>query len=108
MRRTKPYIDRMPDNYEEPPEEESAVFLEPRESVEVRQAAARKWLEAYGEKCSNAKNQPKAKTDRALMVIVLSNKISDFLAEHDPQALKHAQEALTGESWEKYMPNWRK
>ena len=71
----------------------------------MRQHAARKWLKAHADKWLNKANEkPQGKTDRALMVIVLTHKTSDFLAEFDPQALKQAQEALTGDSWENYLP----
>ena len=80
------------------------MLMERREVIEMRQHAARQWLEAFAEKCRNAKDQPQGKPDRALMVIVLTNKTSDFLAEHDPQSLKQAQEALTGSSWEDHLP----
>jgi hypothetical protein len=69
-----------------------------------RLRAARKWLEVWGENfCENPDNQPQDKVSRALKVLVLTHKTSEYLAEHDPQALKQAQEALTGESWEKYL-----
>jgi hypothetical protein len=77
------------------------MLMERREVVEARKQAARQWLEAFAEKMRNG-DQPTAKTDRALVVIVLDHRTSDWLAEHDPQALKQAQEALSGESWAKY------
>jgi len=78
------------------------MLFEPRADIERRQVAARQWLEQYHEKMMNG-DQPRDEVSRALMVIVLTHKTSDFLAEHDPQSLKQAQEALGGSSWENFI-----
>lgn len=77
------------------------MLLEPREPIELRQNAARKWLDRYADRTRN-NGGPDGKAERALAVIVLTEKTSDFLAEHDPQALKQAQLALDELSWEDF------
>ena len=78
------------------------MFMEPRARIEQRQRAARRWLDDFAEKCRTG-DQPRGSAERALMVFVLTHETSDFLAEHDPQGLKQAQEVLTpGHSWADY------
>jgi hypothetical protein len=63
--------------------------------------AARLWLEQYAQKTRNG-DRPTNKAGRALSVLVLTKPTSDYLAEFDPQALKQAQIALDGTSWEDF------
>lgn len=78
------------------------MLMEPRHLIEARQFAARKWLDAFAERKLQCKEGTKNPQVDALIVIVLTQRTSDFLAEHDPQALKQAQKALDGTSWEDY------
>lgn len=75
------------------------MLFEKRDAIEVRQAAARCWLEAYAAKHIYGES----KHERALAVLVLTHKTSDYLAEFDPQALKQAQLALDVTSWEDFV-----
>jgi len=63
------------------------------EVIAARKAAARKWMEKYK---ATIEATTVGVERRALGVIVMDPKISDWLAEHDPKALKQCQEALTG------------
>jgi hypothetical protein len=76
------------------------MLLEPPGAIKCRQLAARRWLEYYAEKTRGGNPQEAGAAQRALAVIVLTHKTSDYLADHDPQALKQAQQALDGNSWE--------
>ena len=76
--------------------------MEPRADIERRQLAAHRWLEVYAGKTRNGPPGHSTAAERALAVIVLTHKTGDYLAEHDPQALKQAQEALDGTSWMDY------
>jgi len=67
--------------------------METQAVIKERQTAARQWAQAFDEKMK-VMGQPQDRVARALMVIVLCGKISDFLAEHDPQSLKQAQQVL--------------
>jgi hypothetical protein len=79
------------------------MLMEPQATIRRRQTAARLWLEAYAEQIRNGDSRAEAAIDRALMVILLTLRTSDYLAEHDPQALKQAQTALSGTSWEDHI-----
>jgi hypothetical protein len=69
-------------------------------TIPRRQDAAHKWAANYAEK--NRNHQEQDETKRALAVIALDVRIYNWLAEHDPMALKQCQEALDGTSWENY------
>ena len=69
--------------------------MEPRADIERRQLAAHRWLEVYAGKTRNGPPGHSTAAERALAVIVLTHKTGDYLAEHDPQALKQAQERWT-------------
>jgi hypothetical protein len=81
---------------------------EPRKNVEARQQAARRWLDNYADRSRNNppnttyRGDPSTATYRALCVVVLTHATSNYLAEFDPQALKQAQIALNGKSWEDF------
>lgn len=78
------------------------MLLEKRSAITTRQLAARKWLEEFAEK-TKRQLSPQSEIERALAVICLTHKTSDYLAEHDPQGLKQAQKALAGDSWEDFL-----
>lgn len=63
--------------------------------------SARKWLEYYAD-CRKKDQSPLDAASRALAVICLTEATSNYLAEFDPQALKQAQLALSGKSWENF------
>ena len=77
------------------------MLFENPKTIIKRQDAARKWIQHYTEKTRN--NQETGEQPRALAVIVLTERTSDFLAQHDPQALKQAQLALDDRSYEHFM-----
>jgi hypothetical protein len=69
--------------------------------ISEREQANGRWREAYA---SQTRSAPEMTVERrALAVITLDATISTWLAEHDPQALKQAQRALNGTSWEDYL-----
>lgn len=78
-----------------------------------RQLAARRWLQNYADRIRGnaagsltveaAASTQRDAAIRALNVICLTETTSDYLAEHDPQALKQSQIALNGQSWEDYI-----
>ncbi len=69
-----------------------------------RQLAARKWIEDYKPRHIDFTGISWGeKSYRALAVLVLTERTSDFLADTDQQALKQAQLALSGKSWENYV-----
>lgn len=74
---------------------------EPRADVERRQIAARCWTARFAEKHRNRTGETTDPHRRALAVIVLSH--GDYLAEHDPQALKQAQLAMDGTCFEEFV-----
>lgn len=59
--------------------------------------ATKKWVDAHKH------TRRKTPMARALAVFMFTTNTVCWLAEHDPQALKQAQLALTGESWEAYQ-----
>lgn len=67
-----------------------------------RQVAANKWAVEFAESRQNKPPSKDPKT-RALAVVVLTDTTRDWLAEHDPMALKQAQEALNGKSYCDYL-----
>lgn len=69
--------------------------------IEARKLASQKWREQYHDQIKN--NRPSGKVESALLVIVLDENISNYLAEFDPQALRQAQEALNGKSWADFV-----
>jgi hypothetical protein len=67
--------------------------------------ASRKW---FAWRADLARTNPKIAEDmtqeqKALNVIVLTHETSEYLAEHDPQALKQCQEAISGCSWQNFL-----
>jgi hypothetical protein len=67
------------------------MLFENQNAIQLRKDAARHWINNFVASdfvCVS-------KEQKALAVIVLDSRISNWLAEHDPQALKQAQEALS-------------
>jgi hypothetical protein len=70
---------------------------EPQASIDKRKAAADKWAEWYFPmKSQNG-------YIKALLVILGTKTTRDYLAEHDPMALKQCQEAVSGKSYIDFM-----
>lgn len=67
--------------------------------------AARAWRENYAKRApyNSGRHLLESGAAKALLVIVLTESTSDHLAEHDPQALKQAQQAIDLTSWEDYL-----
>lgn len=80
-----------------------------------RKLAARKWANEYAEEIRRLTdlldNKHKdidtttatTQHEKALLVMLLTPTTSDYLADNDPQALKQAQVAVSGKSWEDFM-----
>lgn len=66
------------------------MFLEKNEDIEARKSTAKRWINDFvlSDFVCVSKEQ------KALAVICLDHRISDWLAEHDPLALKQCQDAL--------------
>lgn len=62
----------------------------------ARKIAAKKWAMGY-------KGGAKGRIQKALAVVVLDPAIYSFLAEHDPMALRQAQQALSGTDYTQYL-----
>lgn len=77
------------------------MLLEQRQVIEDRKAAARKWIAAYATQTVN--RQEASRVARALVVLVMDLRTSDYLAEFDPMGLKQAQESLNNLSWANFM-----
>lgn len=67
---------------------------------EKRVLAARRWIQVHS---PLNRSVSRRETDRALIVLVFTYATSDYLAVNDPQALRQAQVALMGDSWEDYV-----
>lgn len=77
-------------------------LCEPAHRIYNRQAAARRWIEYHQEQYGSLPDTVYTKTEKALLVIVLTGETVDYLAENDPQALKQAQLALSNKSWQDF------
>ena len=71
----------------------NSIPPEAQASIDKRKAAADKWAAWYFP--MKSKSEPL----RALLVITGTQHIRDYLAEHDPMALKQCQEALSASSY---------
>jgi hypothetical protein len=73
----------------------------PIDQTQANIDASDKWAEQYADYWRiwsvKTKNVPKEKS--ALHVMMLTDHISHYLAEHDPMALRQGQEALNGKSF---------
>jgi hypothetical protein len=75
---------------------------EPQKEIRRRQRAAEAWAWEFNQPAREF-NGVNAALDtpskKALGVYVLTGHIRDYLAEHDPMALRQAQETLNGKSY---------
>lgn len=75
--------------------------MEPLKAIRNRQDAAKEWAEAFAE--VTRQTPVTGKNRKALAVICLTDGTRNYLAEHDPMALKQCQEALNGKSYVEYL-----
>lgn len=76
------------------------------EAIAKRKAAAAKWAEDFNAPARQYRGKNAAlrsKPKKALGVIVLTESVRDYLAEHDPMALMQAQQALNEKDYTNYL-----
>lgn len=84
------------------------MLLESQAIIVARKAAARKWIAVYTEQVATEQNTNVegvafGRVSRALAVLVLDLRTSDYLAEFDPMGLEQAQKVLNNLSWKNFV-----